>query len=991
MEQALLAGRYRLDTRLGGGGMGEVWRGVDQVLGRRVAVKLIHAELRDDAGVAGQALSRFRREATAAAQLNHRNITTVHDFGEHPDTDRDGRVRLFPFLVLEFLEGSDLDCLLAQAPVGLPIGQVLDYGIQTCAGLAEAHRAGVVHRDIKPANLMLLPDGTVKICDFGIAHLTHTTTSLTAYGVRMGTPGYMPPEQEQGRSVDLRADLYALGVTLHQLLTGSKGFGASPAGHQARVHTDFNEIIDALVAADPDQRPASADEVAERLRGISRCDSGDRQHVEVPAYPPAPGHIGHGLVPGTRREVPTSPKPHSSWPVPRQLPAPTSVLVGRQEALDGLDELLPDNGASETVVISAIAGGAGIGKTTLAVHWAHQIADRFPDGALFVNLRGYDPDEPLHPLQALDDFLRAMDVPASKIPAELHARSALFRSMLAGRRVLLVLDNAASPDQVRPLLPGSPGCLALVTSRSHLAGLTAREGAHRVSLDVLSPDQAVQLLRRTIGADRIDADPDHAYELARRCGHLPLALRIAADRAASQPHLQVADLVAELTDERHRLDVLAAADDPTTAVRTVFSWSYRQLSESAARAFRLLGLHAGPDITLEAAAVLLDLPVPKARPVLDTLTGQHLLQHSGRGRYRFHDLLGVYAAERADRDQSVDSCEQAIQRLLTWYLHTAYAARNLLIPLGRRVPLHALSSNGPPPVSFTSNSQALAWLEAHKANLVTAVREAIDFGHDTIAWKLAHALTPFLFLRWYPDDLHTVLSTGLAGAQHQGDSTGQALMLQAQGELLNELGRNQESIALEEKALSLSQQAGDRWTEGASHNNIGRYRIALSEFGTATEHLREALQIFRNIPDHRMEGIALLNLGAAHLGLGQLDSAIDCNQRAVAILEETRNPDSQALALRQLGETYRQQQRYAPAVHHYRKALAILRGTEFRTTIGNTLVELGGLYLTVDQVKSGRQCLQEALTILAPVDHPSVAEIRSLLAATETGPGTTTP
>lgn len=970
--------------------MGEVWQGFDQTLGRRIAVKLIHTDLRDNTGVAGQALRRFRREAAAAARLNHRNITTVYDFGEHTYTDRHGRVHLVPFLVLEFLEGHDLGLLLQQSPAGLPLDKVLDWGIQTCAGLAAAHRAGIVHRDIKPANLMLLTDGTIKVCDFGIASLPDVTLGLTSHGAPMGTPGYMPPEQEQGRPVDHRADLHALGVTLHRLLTGLGRNGATSGVYRTRISGDLDDLIGALVAEQPEERPASADEVAYRLRAILGPGSA-RSHISEPLPPPPdPDQPAENSMFDTRREAvaQSGPEPQLPWPVPQQLPPPSSVFVGRQDALTALTSLLPGDGACEAVVISAIAGGAGIGKTTLAVHWAHQIADRFPDGVLFVNLRGYDPAEPLSPLQALDGFLRALDVPATKIPDELQARSALFRSLLAHRRLLVVLDNAADAGQVRPLLPATPGCLALITSRSHLAGLATREGAHRVPLDLLSPDQALQLLRRTIGTDRVDAEPDQAHELARRCGYLPLALRIAADRAENHPHLRLADLVAELTDEHHRLDALATGDDPTTAVRTVFSWSYRRIPEPTAQTFRLLGLHTGPDISLPAAAALLDLTIPQARAALDTLTGQHLLQHNGRDRYRFHDLLSVYAAERAAQDQPPRSRDQAIERLFTWYLHTADTARSIVLPQGRQFPRSKASTNEPPAVSFTSYSQALAWFKEERTNLVSAVRQTAELGYNSAAWRLAFALGPFLFVGWYPDDMGAVLDIGLAAAQRQGDKIGQALLLNVYSDWLWDLGRYRESLESAEKVLPLAQQGGDQLSEGNCHVAIGRAHIKLGEFGMALGHLQQALSVFQNIAERRGEGIALANLSAAHLGLEQINDAIVCSQKAAAILEETRNPGSQAFALRQLGEAYNRQRRYCEAIRHFEKAINLLRTIESQRQIGVYLTELGRVHLAAGQPDQGRQRLQEALTILTPLEHSDVAEIRSLLSTRESGTGT---
>jgi hypothetical protein len=288
-------------------------------------------------------------------------------------------------------------------------------------------------------------------------------------------------------------------------------------------------------------------------------------------YPPrsSPATVSPGTAPWRSVDVPR--RRAFGLPIPRQLPADPSVFVGRQADLAVLDAMLGDRRQSRTVVVSAIAGGGGMGKTTLAVHWAHRVRARFPDGDLFVNLRGYDAVQPVTPMQALDGFLRALDVPAEMIPAGLDARAALFRTLLTGRRMLVVLDNAATAEQVRPLLPGAAGCFALITSRSRLSGLTVREGATRLPIDVLAPDQAVNLLRQIIGSTRVKAEPQHAAALAHRCGYLPLALRITADRAVSNPHLKLADLTDDLTAERTRLDALATGDDETTAVRTVFS------------------------------------------------------------------------------------------------------------------------------------------------------------------------------------------------------------------------------------------------------------------------------------------------------------------------------------------------------------------------------------------------------------------------------------
>jgi tetratricopeptide (TPR) repeat protein len=672
------------------------------------------------------------------------------------------------------------------------------------------------------------------------------------------------------------------------------------------------------------------------------------------------------------------------WPVPQQLPAAASVFVGRQADMAALDAMLTGDGAYEAVVISAIAGGAGVGKTTLAVQWAHQAKENFPDGTLFVNLRGYDSGEPVSPSDALDGFLRALNVPTNKIPFDPQLRAALFRSMLAGRRMLVVLDNAATAEQVRPLLPGVPGCSALITSRSRLSGLAARDGAQRLPLDVLSADQAVRLLRQIVGAERVAAEPDKARELAQRCAYLPLALRIAADRAISSPHLMLRDLVDELADERERLDALATGGDEATTVRAVFRWSYCTLPDAAAQAFRLLGLHPGPDIALDAAAALLGLSIGQARSVLEILVDQHLLEHSRRGRYRFHDLLRVYAAECAGQDEGKFTRDDADSRLLNWYLHTANAANATVLPHGYQIRLDRENTTGPPPLQFTGENQALEWFERERTNLVAAIQYAVDLGRDHIAWRLAATLIPFFNVQWFPTDLLAALQLGRAAAQRLNNSGATALMLLYQGDRSRQFGRYGEAIEFYKRALSAARDANDRWIEGFCHNSFGLTTTDLGEFDTAVEHLQHALLVFREISDRRGEGIALSNLGEAFNALGQLESAIDCNRQAMTIFTDTGNRSSLAATLRRIGDVYRKREQLDEAVYYYQEAIAILRGTGYRTQFAKTLVCLGELYLAVGQADRGRHCLRGALELFGGLFHPRATAARDLLVAANT-------
>ena len=406
----------------------------------------------------------------------------------------------------------------------------------------------------------------------------------------------------------------------------------------------------------------------------------------------------------------------------------------------------------------------------------------FPDGQLFVNLRGFDPDQPpLAPGDVLAGFVRALGADSSQAPADLDELAAMYRSLLSGRRVLVVLDNAASAGQVRPLLPGMAGCLAIVTSRNTLSGLAARDGARRLTLDLLPPGDAVTLIGRVAGTERTAADPAAAGRLAQLCGRLPLALRITADRAASHRHLSMTDLADELTLEHDRLDALAA-DEKTTQVRAVFSWSYQALEPGPARAFRLLSLHPGPDISTPAAAALIDAPIPATRQLLRTLTGGHLLEETGRDRYQFHDLVRVYAAECAQASEPESHRTAAISRLLTWYMYTADAFSRTMSPASQHVRLDPPPPSCRPPV-FTTPRQALDWAESEIASLIPALRQAAVVGDDAIAWKLPAMLVPVLAslqtCGFLPKeaDLLPALHSALAATRRLGDRVAEVRVL----------------------------------------------------------------------------------------------------------------------------------------------------------------------------------------------------------------------
>lgn len=433
-------------------------------------------------------------------------------------------------------------------------------------------------------------------------------------------------------------------------------------------------------------------------------------------------------------EVPP-PAPALLAVVPRQLPPDIADFSGRDAQLRRVAGLLPAGADRQPPPVVVITGMAGVGKTTLAVHFAHQVADRFPDGQLCLDLHGYADIEPMPAAEALRRLLRVLG--ARRVPGDPDEAAAMYRTLLAGKRMLILLDNAGTASQVRPLLPASPGCLVLVTSRSRLPGLLARTGAVPVTVGPFAESEGMDLLRKILGGPRLAAEPAAAAAIVAHYSGLPLALRIAAEHATYRPRLTLGGLAGELAAEQDRLRVLTFDAASDTTVRSVFSWSYRGLPPDAARAFRLLGLHPGPEASTPAAAALIGGTVTEAARALDALAGAHLLDEAAAGRYRFHDLLLAYAVERAAADETPRERAAAIRRVLLWYLYTAEAADRVLTPARRHAPLETPPQESGQPLAFSDDAQALAWCATEHGNLVAAVAAAAEAGADDIARRLA--------------------------------------------------------------------------------------------------------------------------------------------------------------------------------------------------------------------------------------------------------------
>ncbi len=628
---------------------------------------------------------------------------------------------------------------------------------------------------------------------------------------------------------------------------------------------------------------------------------------------PEPGR----LSPGGPRPAGT----RSGPVVPRELPGPVPQFVGRVAELTDLTGMLERASVQRprTLVISAIAGMAGVGKTALAMQWAHQVADRFPDGQLHVNLRGYDPGQPVPAADALARFLRSLGVAEQDIPAETGERAARYRSLLAGRRMLIVIDNAADVEQVRPLLPGSPSCVTVVTSRDALAGLVARDGARRLDLGLLPPAEAVGLLRALIG-DRVDAEPEATATLAGYCARLPLALRVAAERAAASPGLSLADVTSGLADQQERLDLLDAAGDRLTAVRAVFSWSVRQLDDEAARAFRLLGLHPGADFDAYAAAALTDTTLRQARWLMHRLAGAHLIQPATTGRYGMHDLLRAYAADQTANQDSEQERRAALTRLFDHYLATAAVAAGALYRADPDQP--ALPQPAGPVPEVTSPAAALGWLDAHRSTLVAVAAHAADHGWPGHAIGLAATIFRYL-----------------------------------------DVGHFTDAAAMHGHARRAAAQAGDRPAEAAALTMLGAADAAQGRLRQATSHLEQALALCHEDGDTVGEARALGNLGVADYCRGRYQQSAGYHRKALAIYLKVDDHAGEARELHHLGVVDLRQRRYKQAGRHLRRSLALFRHASLRSGEAHVLGNLGELELRQGRYVQAAGHLQQSLRV----------------------------
>ncbi len=666
--------------------------------------------------------------------------------------------------------------------------------------------------------------------------------------------------------------------------------------------------------------------------------------------------------------------------VPRQLPPAAPHFAGRGAQLRTLHATLEVGTDTEPhgTVVAVIDGTAGSGKTTLAVHWAHQVAGSFPDGQLYLNLNGFGPaGRPLRPADALGTLLEALQVPSARLPVSLAGRTSLWRSVMAGRQVVVVLDNARDEDQVRPLLPGGSGCVVVVTSRSRLTGLVALEGARSITLGVLSQTEARQLVAARLGAECAAADPDATDRLIGACARLPLALAIATALVATRPGRSVDTVARELADASCGLEALDAGEAPAS-LRAVFAWSYNALTPPAARMFCLLAEHQGPDISVAAAASLAGVPAVRAAAAVTELARANLVTEYRNGRFGFHDLLRHFAARQLGVQHSTAERSAAGRRMLDHYTRTATAAAQAITP-ERDLRIPGPRVLGTRPERFDSQDEAFAWLGAEHAVLMRAIGYAAATGADDYAWRLPLALTDFHDRAGYWHDWAAGQQIALAAADRLGDIAAQSNAHRYLGRASFMIQQHDNALHHLTRSVQLRHQIGPPAVEAGIHIDISRLHEQRGDADQARQSAQQALSLYQAARHRIGEAHALNAVGFFHALAGDHADALRFCSQALSTATQTSDRRAEAQAWESLGFIHQHTGDPSQAIACYERSLRLHRDLADRYLTTKLLTRLGDAHQATGDIKAATRVRVEALAILDDLGHPDARQVRASL------------
>jgi len=729
--------------------------------------------------------------------------------------------------------------------------------------------------------------------------------------------------------------------------------GVDPGSELRHLHTailrDDPELL--AIKFPPARTP---DAIASSASQASPAAAPTPALSSAPPAPPAPSTPGLSSA-FSPTPMATPATTTASTPAPSMLPADTPAFTGRNAVLRSLDDLLD---TTRTAGLAVITGVGGIGKSTLAAHWAHRVAERFPDGQLHVNLRGFDiEDEPMSPTAAARLMLTALGVPPSQIPSDEDAQTALYRGLVADRSILIVLDNARDAAQVRPILPGGPGTFTLITSRNQLSGLVA-QGARPVPLDVLDTEDSRQLLASHLGPARVATEPQAVQRIVSACRGLPLALAIVAARAATRPGFTLEALGEEL---RGDLDGFAG-DDPATDIRTVFSWSYRALSGDAARLFRLLSLHSGPDWTAPAAASLAAVPARSTRRLLRELAAAHLISEHVPGRFGFHDLVRAYAGELHHEIDTAAEREAALRRVFDHYLHTTHNAAMLFDTQSDPIRLGPVTA-GAAPETLDDPQHALVWSATELQVLLATVRAADRARLGVHTWKLALAMTNILQRNGSLQEGLIALRIGVQAAERVGAVAGQIQLLRHTSLQAFQLGREDQAFAHLRLAMALCAEVDDAALLARVHRNCAVLRGRQERYEEAVEHGFEALRMFLRLGDERGTAMAFNNIGWYFANLGRFDEALEYCEQALESSRRIGDFTHVASVLDSIGYIHLRRGNHKVARDYFQDAIEKFELFSSRSTLVLSMEHLGDANLDLGEANAARAAWQRALAI----------------------------